>query len=275
VLAVASALLVATAIPPEPILVGGPGEEASVTQTSASFSFIAPGREPVFECSLNSVTAFASCVSPHVVAGLTPGRYTFRVRVVEGTEAGPTAARTWTVLADADGDGFSPPADCDDANAATHPGAIEIPNNAVDEDCSGADHVIVIPPISLQTIPTIPIPIPMPTPTPSPAAPKPKIAFTLSYFMNARKRETRFSTLSVKGVPKGARLKITCRGGCPRKRQTLTRSGTVALTAFRRKALKVGAKLTIAVTKPGMTGMAKVVTIRSGKRPRITTKLLS
>jgi hypothetical protein len=273
VLAVASALLVATAIPPEPLISGGPAPGSQTAQPSATFRFFAPGRDVAFECSVDSTVSFSACVSPHNVTGLAAGEHTFRVRVVEGKEAGPYASRTWTVLPDADGDGFSPPGDCDDADAATFPGAIEIPYNGVDEDCSGGDYapVVVIPQINLPT----PVPTPTPTPTPAPQAEKPKIAVTLSYFMNARKRETRFSTLSVKGVPKGATLKITCRGGCPRRSQTITRSGTVALTAFRRKAIKVGAELTIAVTKPGMTGMAKVVTIRSGKRPRITTKLLA
>jgi hypothetical protein len=273
VLAVASALLAAIAIPPEPFISGGPAPGSQSAQPSATFRFFAPGRDVAFECSVDSTISFSACVSPHNITGLAAGEHTFRVRVVEGKEAGPYASRTWTVLPDADGDGFSPPADCDDANAASYPGAIEIPYNGVDEDCSGADYapVIVIPPITLPT----PVPTATPTPTPTPQAAKPKIAVTLSYFMNARKRETRFSTLSVKGVPQGATVKVTCRGGCPRRSQTISKGGTVALTAYRRKAIKVGATLTIAVTKPGMTGIAKVVTIRSGKRPRITTKLLS
>ena len=273
-LAVASALLAAIAIPPEPFISGGPAPGSQSAQPSATFRFFAPGRDVAFECSVDSTISFSACVSPHNITGLAAGEHTFRVRVVEGKEAGPYASRTWTVLPDADGDGFPPP-----ASTATTPtracaqGAIDTPGNGIDEDCSGADYapVIVIPPITLPT----PVPTATPTPTPTPQAAKPKIAVTLSYFMNARKRETRFSTLSVKGVPQGATVKVTCRGGCPRRSQTISKGGTVALTAYRRKAIKVGATLTIAVTKPGMTGIAKVVTIRSGKRPRITTKLLS
>jgi hypothetical protein len=40
---------------------------------------------------------------------------------------------------DADGDGVRRPADCDDTNPAIHPGAVDIPDDGIDQDCSGTD----------------------------------------------------------------------------------------------------------------------------------------
>ncbi|MEA2183039.1 MAG: hypothetical protein QOF69_2224 [Solirubrobacteraceae bacterium] len=42
---------------------------------------------------------------------------------------------------DADGDGIAKPADCNDSNPSIKPGAVDIPENGVDEDCDGADAV--------------------------------------------------------------------------------------------------------------------------------------
>ncbi|HEX8743461.1 MAG TPA: MopE-related protein [Thermoleophilaceae bacterium] len=79
---------------------------------------------------------------------------------------------TFTKIDD-DGDGVSPPADCDDGNAARRPGATDTPGNGVDEDCSGADAQGPPPPATGDPQPAGPQPAgPQPT-DPQPAGPQP------------------------------------------------------------------------------------------------------
>ena len=43
---------------------------------------------------------------------------------------------------DSDGDGFDDVVDCDDTDQNTFPGAPEVPNDGIDQDCDGQDLIV-------------------------------------------------------------------------------------------------------------------------------------
>jgi hypothetical protein len=105
---------------------------------------------------------------------------------------------------------------------------------------------------------------------------RPQINISLSFLFSAGKKTTKFRSLSVKGVPKGATVTVRCKGkGCPK--QSFTKknaSGSVSLKPYLKKALRKGMVLTISVTKPGAVGMIKTLVIQSSKAPKVTTSCL-
>jgi hypothetical protein len=257
---------------PQTTIASGPAAGSSVPTPSVTFEFAA-SEDATYECSIDGA-AFAACTTPYATPDLPSGDHTLQVRAKDsaGNVDATPASRAWrTNVLDGDSDGFNRGVDCDDANAAVHPGATDVLDNRIDEDCDGAD--ATTPPAVAVSVPAV---TPVTPVTPMTPAAKPSISVTLSYFMRARQRSTTFSTLSVKGVPAGATVTVTCKGKCPKKRLKITsrRGGTVTLAAFRRKALKVGTTLTVSVTRSGMTGMAKILRVRASKRPSLSTKTL-
>ena len=90
-------------------------------------------------------------------------------------------------LVDADGDGVLGSADCNDANAAIHPGARDVPANGIDEDCDHVDaRVRLDPPIRNRWA----------------------YAKTFSTVL----------ALKARNVPAGAAVEVRCSGPRPRRR---------------------------------------------------------
>jgi hypothetical protein len=55
-----------------------------------------------------------------------------------GSGVDPDGCPVCVVGVDADGDGFDPDVDCDDADPSVHPGATDLPGDSIDDDCDGA-----------------------------------------------------------------------------------------------------------------------------------------
>jgi hypothetical protein len=152
-----------------------------------------------------------------------------------------------TPAVDADKDGTPASADCDDTNSKVYPGAPEVANDGIDQDCNGAD-----------------------------------AAGRLSAIVGFASRSTRTSTkltnLRVTDAPPGAAVDVSCTGkrkGCPKpKRFTTGAKGSVSLTKMFRKRLRPGAVVTVMVTAPNTVGRVKQLTIRRNAAPRTKTLCL-
>ena len=110
------------------------------------------------------------------------------------------------------------------------------------------------------------------TPPPPPPPPPPPVLVnaTLSSDFKAFRTYTKYRRLTLKRVPRGAKVTVTCKGKrCPSRRFTSTRSGSVKLAKFVKKKLRPGTTLTIRVTKAGAIGKQFVIKIRTG-RPKLT-----
>jgi len=150
---------------------------------------------------------------------------------------------------DCDDDGYLARVDCDEADPAINPGALDAPGNRFDEDCDGRD------------------------------ADYPRLEAAILYVYGFDDSRTRFSSLSVRPVRTDTTVRVRCNGrGCRFKQRTheVKRSARrLDLSSIVRSSrLRGGATLSIRVTKPGTMGLLRTLTVRKSRRPTQSDRCL-
>jgi Ca2+-binding RTX toxin-like protein len=151
---------------------------------------------------------------------------------------------------DADGDGHNADVDCAPLDPLIHPGAGEVPGNAVDENCDKvALYLRVVNPIAYLT-------------------------------KKKGRRGVRFTAFKVSEVQTGDVIELRCKGGKRRGCAFTTKRYTGAagkpvvnvLSAFKKRPLQPGASLEIRVLRVNWTG--KVQLLKVNKRGKLTNTSL-
>jgi hypothetical protein len=187
---------------------------------------------------------------------------------------------------DADGDNFSSAVDCDEGNALISPGAAEVFENGIDENCDGRDAVNLD-----RDGDGFPVPADC---NDADGAIRPGVleikgnnidencdtraepfALLRALVLNnweVAGRVTRLRKLQVRNAPRGARVVFRCSGpGCPIRRRARTVPRDLAPITlhrgFRRARLLPGARLTVTVTAPETTGRTWSYVVKRGALP--------
>jgi hypothetical protein len=228
------------AIAPVTTIGAGAADSAVVSDPSLTWEFSA-AEAASFACRVYPAAltpgAFAPCSSAasHTAAGFSPGVYTFEVRATDavGNVETSSVKRTFTVV---------PP-----------PPAPVVEN---------------------------PVPESTPAPLPGPAgeghanpaglnaagksAPQIRVNLTFT-FSNSTKKQTKLTSLVLKGVPAGAT--VSAKGF-----KKTNAAGTVSLKKLLSKPFKAGTLISIKVSKPGMGTAIKTLKILPRKTPVVSTK---
>jgi Ca2+-binding RTX toxin-like protein len=120
-----------------------------------------------------------------------------------------------------------------------------------------------------------------PTPQPQPHAQPvvtPRIFATLTFNFSAFSTFTKFTSFKVKNVPAGATVLVSCKASkgkkCVAKPFKKKHAGTISIKPYTKKKFPAGTKITVAITRPGAIGLAKVISVVKRKAPTSKTLCL-
>jgi putative metal-binding protein len=187
---------------------------------------------------------------------------------------------------DLDRDGSPRPADCNDANPAINPSAIDVFDDGVDQDCSGADAAnpdrdgdgFPRPADCDDTNRGIhPGAVDVPgdginQDCAGGDAPYPVLQSGITGFFQVFRSYTKVTDFLVRRLQAGTRVTVTCDGrGCPFKRRARNvrraRERLPLIALLRGAKLRRGVRLTVQVTKPLTIGLVTTWEMRSRKAP--------
>jgi len=222
-----------------------------------------PAPSPI-GCAIGS--AGSSPSGPRLSVNVAPGDYLIQVGTLSTGSANVFSLGVEFVEnRDVDGDGETKDTDCNDANPAIHHGAVDIPGNGIDEDCSGADA-----PPDTDGDGIVDPADRCPTQNASRRdANHDGCLDLLSVSADTSLRAVptgggiRILSLTVT-APQGARVRVTCSRGCRTTTHTATRKGRATFPGLHNKALGSGTKVRIYITISGRIGRYFQYTITRG-----------
>ncbi len=235
--------------------------------------------------SVGAGATFAAVPLTFALTNMTINASAYHYRLV-ATNGGARGEDRVLAFADADGDGYFSNVDCNDANAAIHPGRGDVADNGVDEDCSGADAVNLDRdgdryPIPLDCNDANPAINPGATDVPGNGinedckngdAPYPVLTSSVGFAVSVSKRFTVFTDLYVRRASGGSTIRLRCTGrGCSFKTKLLQVKRAQAKLTLRKLVrgarLRPGTRLRISITMPKTVGVDTTLTVRNKQNP--------